>query len=91
MEEPSVSSEASGDQRYYMSKFLPKTLLNSPRRRDVVHQRQSRRMKALFVITHESSNASSGDRLGFFGQTREVFAMTNLDSHNAGVQPATRR
>lgn len=82
MEEPSVSSEASGDQRCYVGKSLPKTLLHPPRRRDIVHQCQSRRMKALFVVTHENSNASSGDRLSFFGQTCEIFAIINIDLHN---------
>ncbi|MGH8490070.1 MAG: hypothetical protein ACREXS_14680 [Gammaproteobacteria bacterium] len=30
------------------------------------------------------------DRLSFFGQTREVFAITNLDPHNARVQRRPR-
>lgn len=68
MEEPGVPSEASGDQRCYVGKVLPKTLLDPPRRRDVEHERQSRRMKVLFIVTHESSNASSGDRRSFFAR-----------------------
>ncbi|MGH8614081.1 MAG: hypothetical protein ACREYF_19150, partial [Gammaproteobacteria bacterium] len=45
----------------------------------------------LLVVTHDNSDASSGDRRSFFAKTREVFAITNLCSASHEARSPMRR